>query len=115
MHIDELFSAGLPPIRTVGEPGAHGAGSTGMQAPGVKTPSAAAVCAAVIGLAKLMHTPNGAMFTNGMLSMIVAAGLFSMLTMARGRTLNVLGAAPIGQASIAPVTTGKPIGASYRD
>lgn len=44
MH--ELFSAGIPPIITVGEPGFHGPAGTGMQGIGVSTPRAAAVAAA---------------------------------------------------------------------
>lgn len=44
MH--ELFSAGMPPIITVGEPGFHGPAGTGMQGIGVSTPRAAAVAAA---------------------------------------------------------------------
>ena len=42
-HLDVLLSAGILPIITVGEPGAHGAGMTGMQGAGVSTPAAAAV------------------------------------------------------------------------
>ena len=45
--MDELFSAGILPINTVGEPGAHGAAVTGIQGIGVSTPSAAAVAADV--------------------------------------------------------------------
>ena len=77
--------------------------------PGVSTPSAAAVCAAVIGLARLMHTPNGAMLRNGTLSLIVATGLFSALTMLVGNTLSELGAAPIEHINIAPIATGWPM------
>ena len=42
MHLEVLFSAGIPPIMQVGEPGAHGT-VTGMQGIGVSTPKAAAV------------------------------------------------------------------------
>ena len=52
-------------IRTVGDPGAHGAGTTGMQGVGVRTPIAALVADAVVGFARLAHTPNGMMFTIG--------------------------------------------------
>src|SRR5438270_12945776 len=51
MHWNVLFRAGMPPIRTVGEPGAHGAGVTGIQGTGVRIPRAAAVAAATAGLA----------------------------------------------------------------
>lgn len=47
-----MFNAGVFPIITVGDPGAHGAGSTGMQGIGVRTPKAAAVAEATVGLAK---------------------------------------------------------------
>ncbi len=51
MHLEELFSAGILPISTVGDPGTHGAAVTGMQGIGVKTPNAAAVADATIGFA----------------------------------------------------------------
>ena len=54
------LTAGLPPIRTVGEPGTHGIG-TGTQGIGVSTPSAAAVAATTVGLATEVHIPNGGM------------------------------------------------------
>ena len=44
---------------------AHGAAVAGRQGIGVRTPSAAAVAAATIGLAGLEHMPNGATFTIG--------------------------------------------------
>ncbi len=73
------------PTSAVGAPGTHGAGVTGVHAPGVSTPSAAAVWAAVIGLARLVHSPNGRMLTNGLLSMIVATGMFSTSAFAVGQ------------------------------
>jgi hypothetical protein len=112
MHCDESVSAGLFPTSTVGEPGTHGAGSTGVHVPGVNTPSAAAVCAAVMGLARLLHRPNGAMLRNGLLSMIVAIGMFSTRTLFSGSTLSVLGATPNVQSNAAPLATGIPIAAT---
>lgn len=109
MHFESAFNAGMLPIRTVGDPGAHGAVVTGVHGPGVSTPKAAAVSDAVTGLSKLLQTPNGEMLANGLLSMMVAAGLFSMLTIAVGITESVPGAAPIGHCNIAPVTTGRPM------
>jgi hypothetical protein len=53
------------PIMTVGEPGAHGAGVTGMQGMGVRTPMAAAVAAATVGLAMDVHIANGGILTTG--------------------------------------------------
>jgi hypothetical protein len=110
VHIqtEVAFSAGEPLTVTVGEPGAHGV-VVGVHKPGVSTPSAAAVCAAVIGLARLMHTPNGLMFRNGTLSLIVATGLFSALTMLVGGTVSELGVAPIEHTNIAPIATGWPM------
>ena len=81
-HCEELFNAGLLAMSTVGDPGAQGAGMTGTHGIGVSTPRAAAVAAATVGFASDWHIPNGGMFTIGMLSMMVAAGLFSIMTMA---------------------------------
>lgn len=88
-----------------GAPGTHGAGVTGVQVPGVSTPSAAAVWAAVIGLARLVHSPNGMMFMNGLLSMMLAAGWFSTITRLAGSTINVDGAIPNEHKVDAPLTT----------
>lgn len=107
LHIDELLSAGWPPISTVGEPGAHGATVTGVHGIGVNTPSAAAVAEATAGLERLMHTPKGGMFANGLLSMIVAAGLFSIIKGGPvGITIRLLGAAPNEHISEAVAITG---------
>lgn len=65
MHFEVLSSAGMFPIITVGAPGAHGAGITGMHGTGVRTPKAAVVAAATAGLAMDMHIPKGGMFTMG--------------------------------------------------
>ena len=46
-----LFSVGMFASRTVGDPGDQGAGKTGVQGIGVKTPNAAAVADATVGLA----------------------------------------------------------------
>jgi hypothetical protein len=53
------------PIKTVGAPGAHGAGVTGMQGIGVNTPRAAVVAAATVGFAMEEQVPKGEMFTMG--------------------------------------------------
>lgn len=94
MHIEESVSTGWLATMTVGDPGAHGAVVVGMQVPGVSTPSAAAVCAAVIGFDGLLQRTNGAMFTNGLLSMMVATGMFWAVTLLAGGTVSVLGANP---------------------
>ena len=62
------------PNITVGEPGVHGAGMTGMQGMGVSTPKAAVVAEATVGFAREVHMPNGRMLTIGTLSIIFAAG-----------------------------------------
>ena len=81
-----LFRDGLPAIITVEEPGTQGAGITGMQGIGVRTPPAAAVAAATCGLAWEVHMPNGIMLTMGALSRMVAAGIPPALTRLVGKT-----------------------------
>jgi hypothetical protein len=66
LKVELLFSAGMPPTNTVGAPGDQGEAVAGMQGCGVKTPEAAAVAAATMGLAGLWHRPKGAMFIIGM-------------------------------------------------
>ncbi len=92
MHLELLLRATSPPIFTVGEPGTHGAGVTGTQ--GTGDPPAAMTA----GLVGAEHNPNGAMFTMGMWSMMVAAGVPAR-TLFVGRTVNGLGALPKLQAS----------------
>jgi len=67
MHIsfDDSLSAGKFCNVTVGEPGTQGAGVMGMQGVGVSTPSAAAVAAAMVGLASDVQAPNDGMFASG--------------------------------------------------
>ena len=65
MHVEVLFKAGILAMRTVGDPGVHGATTTGMHGMGVKTPNAAAGAAATAGFAGLIHAPKGMMFTMG--------------------------------------------------
>ena len=76
INLEELLRAGIFPMRTVGDPGTQGAGVTGTQGIGVKTPRAAAVAAATAGLASELHIPKGKMFTMGLLSMILASGVW---------------------------------------
>ena len=59
----------------VGEPGAQGAGITGVQGMGVNAPQAAAVAEATAGFASEEHMPKGITFTMGLLSMILANGI----------------------------------------
>lgn len=100
-----LFSVGLLPIMTVGDPGVQGAVVTGIQGCGVKTPMAAEVAAATWGLLRVLHTPNGMIFIIGMLSIMVAAGRLQALTMLAGKTVIVLGATPKVQLIMAPLVT----------
>jgi hypothetical protein len=105
MSLDVLSSAGMLPSSTVGAPGAQGAGVIGMQGIGVNTPKAAVVAAATVGLARLVHTPNGMMFTMGLLSMMLAAGMLLVSILLSGKTTRVLGARPKLHCSIAPEQT----------
>ncbi|KVD67915.1 hypothetical protein WI88_33210 [Burkholderia ubonensis] len=104
-HFDMLFSAGCPPINTVGAPGTHGAAMTGTQGIGVSTPIAAAVAAATAGFAGELHMANVGIFKSGLESITVAAGRPSTMTLATGATTSVASAAPKVQLSIAPSTT----------
>lgn len=112
ISLEELFSAGMLPINTVGAPGAQGAAVTGRQGMGVSTPSAAAVAAATIGFAGLLHIPNGGMLTMGLLSMMLAAGVPVIVRLA-GNTTRLLGATPKLHIIIAPVQTCIPMLLSF--
>jgi hypothetical protein len=62
----QLWSrAGMFRIVTIGAPGTHGAGVTGTHGIGVKTPDAAAVAVATVGLLMELHIPNVGMLTMG--------------------------------------------------
>ena len=65
ISVEVLFSAGMLPSSTVGEPTTQGAGVTGTHGIGVNTPIAAAVAAATAGLLGVMHMPNGMILTMG--------------------------------------------------
>ena len=65
----------------------------GIQGVGVKTPLAAAVADAVVGLANEEHAPNGGTFPIGILSLIFAATFLSAVTPGMV-TIKVEGAAP---------------------
>jgi hypothetical protein len=77
LHVEVLFSAGKLLIWQVAEPGLQGV-VTGIHGIGVKTPSAAAVAAATVGLDGVVHIANGLMLAIGAKSMIVAAIWFSI-------------------------------------
>src|SRR5712672_2196068 len=82
MHMEELLRAGCLPIKTVGDPGVHGAVVAGMHGIGVNTPSAAAVAEATVGFAMDMHIPKVGMLVMGTISMMVAAGVPAMVLLA---------------------------------
>ena len=60
-------------------PGAQGATITGMQGMGVRTPIAAEVAEATMGLLSDWHMPKGRILTSGAKSMMVAYALFSAI------------------------------------
>jgi hypothetical protein len=105
LHIDGDVSAGMLPMSVFAAPGFHGPAGTGTHGIGVSTPSAAAVAAATVGLAKLVHMPNGGMFIIGTMSLIVAAGLPSMSTRLVGKTFSVDGATPKVHVNMAVAVT----------
>lgn len=101
--------AGLPFTMTVVDPGTHVPTILGIHGIGVKTPKAAAVAEATVGLAKLLHIPKDMIFTNGLLSITVAIGCDDTFTKLVGKTVNVDGIAPKEHIKIAPLHTQKPI------
>lgn len=88
----ELFNAGFPQTSTVGEPGVHGAAHAGTHGIGVRTPNAAAVAAATVGLAGLLHIPK--VMGGFGISMIVPTGKFIPTTVLCDVTVSGAGAAP---------------------
>jgi len=95
----KLVNAGFLPTITFGFPGIQGAGVFGMHGPGVPE------TLINVGHKGEAHKAKGAIFTKGLLSIIVAIGFFSVLTIAVGITLNVAGAIPIVHVIIAPLAT----------
>ena len=79
MSLETSSRAGMLPSMTVAAPGAQGAVVTGIQGMGVKTPIAAEVADATVGLARLVHMPNGMMLTIGLLSIMLAAGMLPVI------------------------------------
>jgi hypothetical protein len=66
----------------------------GTQGIGVRTPIAADVADATVGLAKDEHIPNDGILTKGLLSIMVAMGLFANITRLSGKTTNLAGDKP---------------------
>jgi hypothetical protein len=75
---------------------------TGTQGMGVRTPIAAAVAEATVGLAIDWHIPKGAIFTMGLLSMMLPIAIFIHFGRMGSRTEKVPGVIPKLHCSIAP-------------
>lgn len=86
-------------------PGAQGATITGMQGMGVRTPIAAEVAEATIGLLSDWHMPKGRILTSGAKSMMVAFGLFWIIGRKGTVTINEEGDMPNVHFSVAPMQT----------
>ncbi len=80
-----------------------------MQGIGVRTPRAAAVADATVGLARDEHIPQEDMFTIGEASCIVAAGFPPIISFDWEVTVSAAGVVPKGHFTKAPVTTMFPI------
>src|SRR5689334_17489744 len=93
MHCEESFKAGKLLISTVGHPGAQGV-VAGTQGIGVKTPRAAAVALATVGLANEEHMPKAGMLLIGAKSMMVAASFPPDIVCVCDVTASDAGAAP---------------------
>lgn len=109
-HISIELSAKIGPVipTMFGFVGIQGPVGVGMHGPGVSTPNAAAVSAAVDGFKRLLQTPNGAMFKNGTQSRQVAIGPVGPKRFF-GITVSGVGVSPIGQLSKAPMLQQNPI------
>ncbi len=96
-HVSVLLLLISGPIleTTVGFSGIHVPTGTGRHGPGVSTPKAADVSAAVTGFNMLMQTPNGTMFKNGTQLIVVPIGPLLLITI-DGRKVSGVGAAPKG-------------------
>lgn len=95
-----------------GEPGTQGV-RTGTQGIGVSTPSAAAVAEATSGLDSDMHIPKVGMLTIS-LSMIVPAGMPSIITIVSGSTISEAGAAPkVHMHKALETAAGSPTGSAF--
>ena len=97
----------MPAKKAELDPGDQGPAGTGVQGMGTNTPNAAAVAAATAGFARLIHTPKGGMFRNGIISTIFPICV-GPLTTGGGIKLSVDGAAPMAHMATAPVATAGP-------
>ena len=104
-NLEVSFRVGMFARWTVGQPGAQGAGVTGTHGMGVRTPRAADVADATVGLARDVHIPKGMILTMGTLSRMFAAGILLDIVRLAGKTTKVLGANPKLHCRVAPDTT----------
>jgi hypothetical protein len=93
-HLDSFVTAGLPPTSTFEFPPDQGATIAGTHGPGTVAPKAAARAAITAGFVEELHRTNGRIFTNGLLSMMLAIGIDLARTLLIGRTINGVGATP---------------------
>ena len=106
-HIVLLFASttGCCPIFVFFAPGDHGLTGMGMQEDGIKTGTGPAIFQ-FIGLAGDKQFPKAGIFTNGMMSKILAIGLvFAVKVLFKGRTIIDFGPAPKEQEILAPLQT----------
>ena len=103
INLHELSNVGMPPVNTAVLPVIQGETVIGMQGMGVRTPIAAAVAAATVGLARLMQVPKVGMLAMGVKFMMVPTCRVAV-TMALGVTISEEGAAPKVQDIMAEVT-----------
>ena len=102
MSLQSCARHGFPPISTLFPLGIKLI-VCGMQGCGVRTPSAAAVAEATIGLVNVVHIPKGPTFVMGAASNIVAAGFPSASTIEFCVTFNGAGAVPKEHIRFAPI------------
>jgi hypothetical protein len=104
MTFPSLVKIGLPATRTLlGQ--VQVPPNVGTQGCGVKTPNAAAVADATIGLLRDVHMPQGVILTMPPASAILATGLPATRTVGWLVGLIWPGAVPIVHAQVAPATT----------
>lgn len=103
IHLHVVSSVGMNPVVTEVLPVIQGATVMGMQGIGVSTPKAAAVAAATVGLAILIHVPKVGILTSGAKFMMVPTVSIDD-TIAVGVTVRGAGAAPKVQVIRADVT-----------
>ena len=97
---------------TLGFVGIQIPAGVGIHGPGVRTPKAAAVSAAVDGFKRLLHRPNGMILANGTQSKQLAIDPVGPITVL-GMIVMGVGTIPIGQLSKVPGQQQKPTYTSF--